>query len=231
MDFFGGLGSLFSIGAGLFGDGGQQNPSQSQSMSGWQALPKEAQDAYLKTYLPAALKYFNGPNNPATQQALNSYGGGLTSLTQELPGYRAIFDQNTVQPTLDEMQRQSDIQRNIINSQAARSGLGGVLNSNTAIQLGENQRNTDQLKAQTLATFNRENTTNALNLRGQTLSELMFAGDQDYNKLSRFGSLLGAFPTGSTSTSTGASTQPPNYWDKAAGAVNALPKVFQQWGW
>lgn len=231
MGFLGGLGAIASLGSALFGGGGKGGkPQQSMQQSGWQTLPKEVQNAYLQNYLPQVTRYGTSAPNQYTQQAMQGYGGGLAGLMQQLPEYRKVFDQNTVQPTLDEIQRQVDIQKNALRAQGARSGLGSLLNSNMAIQLSEIQGNADRLKAQQLADFNRENTLQALNLRGQTLSELMAAGDQDYNRLSKFATLLGAFPGGSTSTSTGPTMPRANTWDKIAGAVNAAPAVFNQFG-
>lgn len=231
MGFLGGLGAIASLGSALFGGGSKGgSPQQATQQSGWPTLPSEVQQAYLKNYLPQVLAYNNAPNNQYRAQALEGYGGGLAGIMQQLPEYRSVFDQNTTQPTLDEIQRQVDIQKNALRAQAGRSGLGSLLNSNTAIQLSEMQNNADRLKAQQIADFNRENTLQALNLRGQTLSELMAAGDQDYNKLSRFAGLLGAFPGGSTSTSVGATAPRANTWDKIAGAVNAAPAVFNQFG-
>jgi hypothetical protein len=228
---FGALTAGLGLASSLFGGGGKGGkPQQSTQLSGWQALPKEAQNAYLKNYLPKVLEYGNSPSNQYTQQAMQGYGGGLAGLLQQLPEYRKVFDQNTVQPTLDGIQRQTDIQKNMLQAQAARSGLGGLLNSNTAIQLSEMQNGADRIKAEQLANFNRENTTNALNLRGQTLSDLMFAGDQNYNNLSRFASLLGAFPGGNTSSSIGPTGPKPNFWDKAAGAATSLPSIFNSFG-
>lgn len=227
MSFLGGLGAVAGLASNLFGSKSKgSTPAQSTSMSGFQVLPKQVQNAYLQNYLPSVLNYGKSGPNQYTQQAINSYGGGLAGLMQELPGYKSIFDQNTVQPTLDEIQRQSDIQQNRLRAQAAASGLGGIFNSNTAIQLGELQRNADMIKAQQLADFNRENTINALRLRGQTLSDLMTAGDQDYNRLSRFAGLLGVFPGGNTSTQIGASQPKPNIWDKVIGSAVSLPGII-----
>lgn len=231
MGFLGALGAVASLGSALFGGGSKGGkPQQSMQQSGWQTLPKEVQNAYLKNYLPQVTAYNQAPPNQYTQQAMRSYGGGLAGLLQELPQYKQVFDQNTVQPTLDEIQRQVDMQKNAFRAEAGRSGLGSLLNSNSAIQLSEMQNNADRLKAQQIADFNRENTLQGLNLRGQTLSELMTAGDQDYNRLSRFASLLGAFPGGSTSTSVGATMPRANTWDRLAGAATAAPAILGQFG-
>lgn len=231
MGFLGGLGAIASLGSALFGGGSKGGkPQQSMQQSGWQTLPKEVQNAYLQNYLPQVKNYGTSRPNQYTQQAIQGYGGGLAGIMQSLPEYKSIFDQNTVQPTLDEIQRQVDMQKNAFRADAARSGLGSLLNSNSAIQLSEMQNNADRLKAQQIADFNRENTLQALNLRGQTLSELLYAGDQDYNKLSRFAGLLGAFPGGSTSTSTGPTAPRANTWDRIAGAATAAPAIFNQFG-
>lgn len=231
MGFLGGLGAIASLGSALFGGGSKSGkPQQTMQQSGWQTLPGQVQNAYLQNYLPQVMQYGSQRPNQYTQQAIEGYGGGLAGLMQQLPQYKQIFDQNTTQPTLDEIQRQVDIQKNALRAQGARSGLGSLLNSNMAIQLSAMQNNADRLKAQQLADFNRENTLQALNLRGQTLSELMAAGDQDYNRLGKFASLLGAFPGGSTATSTGPTMPRANTWDKIAGTINAAPALFNQFG-
>lgn len=231
MGFWGGIGALATLGSGLFGGKSKgATPKQATSQSGFAAIPKQVQDAYLNQYLPQVLAYNKAGPNQFTQQAMQGYGGGIQGIIDSLGQYKSVFDQNTTQPTLDEIQRQADIQKNQLNARAAGSGLGGLLNSNTAIQLGELQNNTDRLKSQYTADFNRENTLNALNLRSQTLSELMRAGDQQYDQLSKLANLLSPFLNGSTSKEVGEKAATPNVWDKVAGSVVAAPRIFNQFG-
>jgi hypothetical protein len=230
MGFMSFLPLVGSVVSGLFGGGGRSSkPAQSTAQSGWQNLPPQVQQAYLQQYLPAAQNYFSQAPNQYEQQLQQMQGGGIKQLEEDLPDYQKFFAQANAQPTLEEIQRQADMQKNVLQGQAARSGLGGLLNSNVAGQLSELQNNADRLKAQYSAQFNRENTQNALNLRAQTLQELMNAGNQDYNKLSQFAGLLGSFPGGSTQTSVGGTVAGPNVWDKVGGGLTALSGAYNQW--
>lgn len=219
------------LASGLFGSKSKgAQPATSQSQSGWGALPPALQNAYLNTFLPGALNYYNSsPNNPYQKQVQQAYGGGISGLMQQLPDYLQVFQQNVDNPTLAEMQRQAEIEKNKITAQAANSGLGSLLNSNLGVQLSELQSNADRRKMQYLYDTNRQNLNSALDLRNQTLGELTKAGDQDYNRLSKLGSLFGAFPGSSVSNSRGEAQAKPNTWDKIAGTTTALGALYDDY--
>lgn len=224
MGFLSFIPAIASVASSLFG-GKKAQPSTSTSKSGFETLPREVQDAYTKSYLPNVLRYYNNGPNQMQQQAYGSLGGGLNSITQELPQYMDVFRQNVTNPTLDEIQRQADIQKNRLNAQAGNNGLGGYLNSALGVERSGVQEGADRLKANVNYAGNRENLMNALALRQSTLQDVLNGGDQNYQMLSRLAGLLGAFPGGSTSTSIGATEAGPNGWDKAAGAATSLSSL------
>lgn len=228
MGFFSVLPGLASIAGSLFG--GKSKPQKSTTMSGWETLPKEVKDVYLKSYLPGVQNFYNTPISPAVQSAYDSYGGGVQGLMSELPKYMEFFQQNLDDPTYKRMQEETDIEKNRLNALAANSGLGGLFNSNLGVQLSQLQKNADDRKADYAYRMNQNNVTNALNLRNQTLGELMKSQNAQYDRLGQLASLLGAFPGGSTSTSIGANMQP-NFWDKLSGGVTALNALGQNQNW
>lgn len=228
MGLFGFLPAIGSI-VSAFGGGGRSQPAQTQSMSGWQSLPQEVKQAYLKNYLPNVINLFNAQPNEYQAKVQEAYGGGIEGLSNQLPAYLDIFKNNVTDPTLDEIQRQADIQKNRLNAQAATNGLGGLFNSNLGVQMSEMQGNTDRLKAQYLHNMNRQNLNSAFDLRNQMLGELSSAGDQGYNQLSRLAGLLGAFPGGSSSTSVGPTAPRANTWDKIGGALTAASGLYNQY--
>lgn len=223
------LGGIGSLVGGLFGGGDGGSPSRTESVSGWQALPKELQEAYLKSYLPDVLSYYKSGPNEYEKQLQDIYAGGLSGLTKDLPGYLDVFKSNVTDPTLAEMQRQADIQKNRLNAQAANNGLGGLLNSNLGVQLSELQANSDRMKNQYLHDTNRQNLNSALDLRTQMMGELSNAGNQKYNQLTKLAGLLGAFPGGSTSTAIGGTAPRANTWDKVGGALTTLGGMYNQY--
>jgi hypothetical protein len=224
--------SLLGIGAsllgGLLGGGGKSSPSQGQAVSGWQALPKEVRDVYLKQYLPGVQEEFTRPLNPAVQDVYNQYGSGIEGLLQNLPQYKQLFEQNISDPTFNQIQQDTDIQKNDLNSLAANSGMGALFNSNLGVQLSQLQNNADNRKANYAFNMNRDNTMNALSLRNQTLEEMLKSGDQGYDRLARLAGLLGAFPGGSSQTNVGAQGPQPNIWDKVAGGARAIDSLNDQ---
>lgn len=224
--------SWLSIGggllSGLLGGGGKSKPSKSQTTSGWQALPKEVQDVYLKQYLPAVQNEFSRDLTPAVQDVYNQYGSGISGLLESIPQYKQLFEQNISDPTFAQIQQDADIQKNDLNSLAANSGLGGLFNSNLGVQLSQLQKNADDRKANYAFNMNRDNTMNALSLRNQTLGEMLKSGDAGYDRLTRLAGLLGSFPGGSTQTSIGSQGPTPNIWDKIGGGLTAVDALNNQ---
>jgi len=221
-----------SIGASLLGGlfGGKSKPAKSSSVSGWQALPQEVKDVYLKSYLPGVQQFYDTPMSDAVKSVYDSYGGGVQGLMSELPQYMKVFQQNVDDPTFRRMQQETDIEKNRLNALAANSGLGGLFNSNLGIQQSQLQNNADERKANYAYQMNQNNFTNGLNLRNQTLGELLKSQNGQFDRLNQLSSLLGAFKEGSTQSSTGGSSGP-NFWDKLAGGATSIDALGQQQNW
>lgn len=228
MSLFGLISGGLGIASSLFG--GKSKPAKSQSVGGWAALPQEVKNFYLQTYLPDVQKFYQNPTSQGVQSAYDSYAGGIQGLSNELPQYMNLFKQNVDDPTFQRLQQEADMEKNRLNAQAVNSGLGGLFNSNLGIQLSQLQKNADDRKAEYAYQMNQNNLNNALNLRNQTLGELLKSGDMQYNKLGQLAQLLNAFQGGTTSSSVGASTNP-NFWDKLSGGATALGALGQNQGW
>lgn len=230
MGFLNPLGLLGLGISALGGKGGRSKGGQSQQMSGWQALPQEVKDVYLQQYLPGVTGEFNQEMSPQVQEVYNQYSGGLPGLMESIPEYVKFFQQNVDDPTFSRIQEDADMQKNSINALAARSGLGGLFNSNLGVQLSQLQKNADDRKANYSYQMNKDNLSNALGLRDKTLGELMKSGDQNYDRLARLAALLGAFPGGSTQTSIGPSVSGPNIFDRLGGGLTALSSMGNNGG-
>jgi len=226
MGFLGGLLPVAGALIGALGGGKKSKPAQSQSISGWQALPPEVQKTYLNTYLPGVQDFAKTPFSPEALSVYDTYKSGLGGLMEDIPEYLKFFQQNVGDPTYNKIQEQADIERNRLNASAVNSGLGGLFNSNLGVQLSQLQKNADDRKAEYAYRTNQDNLTNALGLRSQTLQELLNSQNAQYDKLGQLAGLLGAFPGGSTQTSIGPSGGGPNTWDRIGGALTAFGGLF-----
>lgn len=272
-----------AVGGGLFGKNKGQNPggstNQSQSVSGFEALPGEVKNAYLKQYLPDILQQYQGkisatplgqaetgpfaslglqqlqnysnqnggifngttgvnplgaiePFNEYQKSALASLGGGLEGLQQQLPGYMNPYSDIVG----NEINRQAQIgQSNLKNQFTQQAGLGGLSSSAFGTALSGNEEARQRLQNE-----NQYNNYNqALNLRRQTLGEMLQAGGaiqqqgqasldylspylQGTTPQARSGMLaqqLGMIPGSQVSNSTG------NQWGANAGRPDFMSRL------
>lgn len=206
---------------GAVSNSGGKGQQTGNSTSGWNNLPPEMKEAYLQTYLPDALRYYKAGPNEYQNIANKSLGSGLKGLAEEMPYFMDFYNDNVSNRVLRGMEEDAARKRTDIQSHFAKNGgLGGLFGTALGTELGLLNKNTanmvsDYKHDMANAAFN-----SALGLRRQTLQDMMTAGDQPYNHISRLGNLLGVFPQGSTSTSQ-IPGQPTNWGNVLSGAYMA----------
>lgn len=177
------------------------------------------------------------PFNPLQEQALNSFGGGLSGLQEELPGYQSFYNENVLDPELAELERQQGLTKNNFwdkyNLYGAQQGRApNVTNATLGSQLAglEDIASQRRLQARTNAFQGGQQ------LRRQTLQDMLTAGSAiqqqgqsllDYlqphlmqTTPQGFAAGLAQIPTSSVSqgTHTGAIAGKPNAWAKIGAA-------------
>jgi hypothetical protein len=90
-----------------------------------------------------------------------------------LQPYMSPYQQNVIDTTMGEMNRQENLQANNLQSQATQQGAFG--GDRFAVQQAENNRNYDQQRAQTLAQLNQANFGQAQNAAQQDINTRMGA--------------------------------------------------------
>jgi hypothetical protein len=223
MDF---LGGLLQVGGGLLGGlfGGEEGAQPSQQVSGWQALPREVQEAFLKTYLPDVKQIYQAGPNQYEKQAESMLGGGIAGLRKDLPQYMSPFQEQVIDRTLKRYNDQAGQMRNNIMGQAGLGGLGSFGSSALGTQLAQLDKNNLDRQLDYLSQANQENYSQALGLRQGLLNDLLQAGQMPYQRVSRLGTMLNAFPGGSQST--GAVQGTPNWASKLGGGMMSLGSLF-----
>ena len=172
------------------------------------------------------------PFNEYQKSALTALGGGLEGLQQQLPGYMNPYSDIVG----NEINRQAEIgQSNLKNQFTQQAGLGGLGSSAFGTALSGNEEARQRLQNE-----NQYNNYNqALNLRRQTLGEMLQAGGaiQQQGQASleavapylqgttpqarsaMFAAQLGQIPGSQTSTSTG------NQWGANAGRPDFMSRL------
>lgn len=186
------------------------------------------------------------PFNPYQQQAIQAFGGGLSGLQNELPGYQNLYNKNVLEPELANLedQRQQALNAMRSNQLLRTGGLNAFSNSAFGTQLAglEDIASKARLNARAGAFAG------AQNLRRMTLQDMLNAGgaiqEQNQSLLNvlqpylqqttpgamnqNFAQGLSAFPgsTISDSSSSGTVTNPtagkPNLWARIGAAGQAL---------
>lgn len=214
------------------------------SVSGFAALPPEVQQAFLQQYLPRILQQFQGGGtqlagfNPMQEQALQSFGGGLSGLQQELPGYQDLYNQNVLDPELERLQQAQDEGLSALADRRQKMGGIGVGGSayNNQRAAYENQINNLRLNARANAFQG------ARGLRRETLQDMLTSGGQyqqqqqaQYNQpqanISQFAGNLAGIPTSATNTNYGQTPSQPDFLSKLGGAGLGALGLGQQMGW
>lgn len=184
------------------------------------------------------------PLNQFQQGALGSFGGGLSGLQQELPGYQDLYNQNVRDPQLREIERQQQQAQNGLLGANARSGnLGAFGSSALGTQIAELQNHYNQYKDQAqIGAFQGAN-----NLRNQTLQQMLNAGNQvqqqgqqslnavqpylqqnlPQQRLQQFAQGLNQFPVGQVSQ--GQTPSQPNTLSKIGGVGTAATGLLNQY--
>jgi hypothetical protein len=279
-------------GAGIIGSAlgigqkkGSPEKSSSEQISGYYALPPEAQARY-QDFLKGAQQYYNNPqqpgrygqalnpsNNPYASQGLYEYQQAnpdksvrplgvvepLNSIQRSAIGnysnpdysmgglsqYFNPFQEQVIDRATSAINRQADISRsNLLDRINASGGILGSSATGTQLaqQEGERLRALGDMNANLGAQGYRE----ALGLRGQSLSDMLNAGNmvqqqnqgllqaalpgnqaaynQDYTQAKSLGQLLGLFPSGSkgTSSSMGEIAPSKNALGKGLGLAGSL---------
>ncbi len=188
------------------------------------------------------------PFNQYQQNALTQAGGGIQGLKEQLPGYQDLWNENVLNPQLQEMDYQNALkQHQLLSSKAGNGNLGAFSSSALGTQLAQQQQDANRLKLNARA----EGFQGAQQLRNQTLQEMLGAGNmiqgqnqQSLNalqpqlqqatpgaQLSRFQQGLNAFPNSSTSMGYGAANPgTPNLASQIGNIGTALYGAGQQLG-
>lgn len=83
-----GFGDLLSLGGTLLGGLGQDEPKRAEQSTGFNALPKEVRDAWIKTFLPAAMAQFQQPYKAMPMKRYQPTGTAFDSAAmQDLQNY------------------------------------------------------------------------------------------------------------------------------------------------
>lgn len=219
------LPSAFDIGGklinGLFGKKAQ--PATQSQKSGFYALPPQVQQAYLQQFLPGAQQWFNNGPNQYQQNAMQSLGGGPESLEQELPQYQNQYRGAVTDEVVKQMQRDAQGERDRIMMGAGSNGLGGLFSSALTKQLDGLNDNTLNRIGAYRAYSEDQGYNQSLDLRRQTLADMLAAGNMPYERINQFGSLLGQFPQSQNGQQIGA-YQPKNWANKLGGTMMTLTK-------
>jgi hypothetical protein len=115
------------------------------------------------------------PLNQIQQGALGNVGRGLAGLSEDLPGYQSLYNQNVLDPQLKDIQRQQDIaQNNLLGAKAGTGNLGALGSSALGTQLAQNLDNYNRQREQARAAGYQH----SIGLRNQTLQQMLSAGNQ-----------------------------------------------------
>lgn len=112
------------------------------------------------------------PFNQYQQNALGSFGGGLSGFQNELPGYQNLYNENVLNPQLAEIDYQNGIANSNLRSNEAGRSVGAFGNTAFGSQLAGQQDNANRLKLGARA----QAFQGAQELRNRTLQEMLGAG-------------------------------------------------------
>lgn len=241
------LGDIINVGATLAGLGKKRRkdkyrdvPEHSKTLSGFESLPQGAQGLYNNEFFPGIRSYINSPEgryieptDPAQESALGEMGGGIEDIQSNLGRYMNPYRQFVT----DEINREADRSRNNLLGGFVGRNATGLNNSSLGVQLGMNE----EARQRALAGANYQNFNNALDLRRQTLADMMNAGtnrralnqerrDQAFMRLQRLGSLLGMVPGGQGSIHEGFKPAAPLPWERAAAAGQNYANFTDKFG-
>lgn len=218
-----GPGAFIQLGGSLLGGlfGKKSKPATQSSNSGFSALPPQVQQAYLQQFLPGAQQWYNNGPSQYQKQAMSSLGGGLESLQAELPQYQNQYRGAVTDEVVKQMQLDAQGERDRIMMGAGSNGLGGLFSSALTKQLDGLNNNTLNRIGSYRAYSEDQGYNQALDLRRQTLADMLAASNMPYERMSQFGSLLGQFPQSTNGQQVGA-YQPSNWANKVGGSLMTL---------
>jgi hypothetical protein len=190
------------------------------------------------------------PFNQQQQNALQSFGSGLSGLQNELPGYQNLYNQNVLDPELANIDRLHQQGQNQLRSNQllGTGGQNAFSNSAFGTQLAGLQDTASRLRMDARAGAFQ----GGQNLRRQTLQDMLNSGgaiqNQNQSLLNylqpqlqqatpqaqsqNFAAGLSQFPQ--TQISSGQASNPnpgtPNFWSKLGGGAQAALGVGQTLG-
>ncbi len=185
------------------------------------------------------------PLNQMQQNALGSFGRGLSGLQNELPGYQSLYNENVLNPQLQEIQRQQDIaQNNLLGAKAGSGNLGALGSSALGTQLAQQQEAANRAMMEARSQGYQQ----SLGLRQQTLQDMLRAGGQVQGqnqtqlnalqpqlqataapaRLQQLAQGLNQFPSGAIGQGQVPTT--PDMWSKLGNVGTAATGLFQHLG-
>lgn len=146
------------------------------------------------------MKWYGEGMNPYEQEVMDTMGGGIDQLNQDIGDYMNPYQQAVTDRGLANIQQRTDQQRSGLMGNNARAGVGAFGSSALGTQLSQLENNSQNRMADFEALQNQQNYNQALGLRNQTLSQMLGAGQMPYGRVMQLGEGLGQFPGSSTQT-------------------------------